>query len=80
MHFPTDSPERNPHGCRSTQTTTRTSTRTEDVPRYRACHSPEEWCVEAETAEEARQLLALGEGHRCHLGDRLHAEVQELDE
>jgi hypothetical protein len=36
--------------------------------------------VEAETAEEARQLLALGEGHRCHLGDRLHAEVQELDE
>ena len=40
----------------------------------------EEWCVEAETAEEARELLAQGAGHRCHLGDRLHAEVQELDE
>jgi hypothetical protein len=40
----------------------------------------EEWCVEAETAEEARELLALGQGHRCHLGHRLHAEVQEVDE
>ena len=40
----------------------------------------EEWCVEAETAEEARELLAQGEGHRCHLGDRLHAEVQQLEE
>ena len=29
----------------------------------------EEWCVEAENAEEARRLLAGGEGHRCHLGD-----------
>jgi hypothetical protein len=38
----------------------------------------EERCVEAETAEEARQLLALGEGHRCHLGGRLHEEVQEV--
>jgi hypothetical protein len=25
----------------------------------------EEWCVEAETAEEARELLSQGEGHRC---------------
>jgi hypothetical protein len=40
----------------------------------------EEWCVEAETADEARELLAQGAGHRCHLGHRLHAEVQELDE
>jgi hypothetical protein len=40
----------------------------------------EEWCVEAERAEEARELLAHGCGHRCHLGDRVHAEVQELDE
>ena len=40
----------------------------------------EEWCVEAETAEEARELLGQGEGHRCHLGDRLHAEVQQLEE
>ena len=40
----------------------------------------EEWCVEAETAEEARELLAHGHGHRCHPGDRLHAEVQQLEE
>ena len=40
----------------------------------------EEWCVGAETAEEARELLVRGEGHRCHLGDRLHAEVQQLEE
>jgi hypothetical protein len=39
----------------------------------------EEWCVEAETAE-ARQLLVQGGGHRCHLGDCLHAEVQQLEE
>ncbi len=25
----------------------------------------EEWCVEAESAEAARALLAAGEGHRC---------------
>ena len=40
----------------------------------------EEWCVEAETAEEARALLAAGEGHRCHIGDRLHLEVEALDD
>ena len=26
----------------------------------------EEWCVQAETAEEARILLASGGGYRCH--------------
>jgi hypothetical protein len=41
----------------------------------------EEWCVEAETAEEARHLLAAGGGHRCHLGDPIHVEVDlVLDE
>ena len=30
----------------------------------------EELVLEA-TAEEARELLAQGHGHRCHLGDRL---------
>jgi hypothetical protein len=35
----------------------------------------EEWWVEAETAEEARRLLASGGGHRCHLGDPIHVEV-----
>ena len=35
----------------------------------------EEWCVEAESADEARELLAAGEGYRCHLGDLVHLEV-----
>jgi len=35
----------------------------------------EEWCVDAETPEEALRLLTSGEGHRCHLGDRTHTEV-----
>ena len=36
----------------------------------------EEWCVEAESAEEARELLASGRGHRmqhrrlCEFGNR----------
>ena len=38
----------------------------------------EEWCVEAETAEEAKILLANGQGHRCHQGDRLHIEIDDL--
>ena len=36
----------------------------------------EEWCVEAETVEEARRLLARGDGHRCHLGDCVQLELQ----
>ena len=39
----------------------------------------EEWCVEAKSAEEARQLLAAGAGYRCHLGDCLHVEVERVD-
>lgn len=39
----------------------------------------EEWCVEAETAEEARALLLAGHGHRCHLGDCLEVELQAID-
>ena len=35
----------------------------------------EDWCVEAETPEQARALLAAGNGHRCHLGDCLHIEL-----
>ena len=38
----------------------------------------EEWCVEAQTLEEARTLLAAGEGHRCHLGDCLHRELDTI--
>ena len=38
----------------------------------------EEWCVEAETPEEAKKLLASGQGHRCHAGDCLDIELQEM--
>jgi hypothetical protein len=38
----------------------------------------EEWCVEAETAEEARALLENGEGHRCTPGDRVDHEILEM--
>lgn len=40
----------------------------------------EEWCVEAESVEKARELLAAGLGHRCHLGDRLHFEVEGIED
>ena len=40
----------------------------------------EEWCVDAETPEEAKALLAAGEGHRCHLGDCLHIELGEMED
>jgi hypothetical protein len=40
----------------------------------------EEWCVEAETAEEARELLAAGAGHRCHIGDCVYLEVERVED
>jgi hypothetical protein len=40
----------------------------------------EEWCVEAATAEEARQLLADGAGHRCCVGECVHLEVERISE
>lgn len=38
----------------------------------------EEWCVEAETAEEAAALLAAGVGHRCAPGESVQIELDEL--
>jgi hypothetical protein len=38
----------------------------------------EEWCVVAANADEARALLAAGDGHRCHLGDRVQIELQDI--
>jgi hypothetical protein len=40
----------------------------------------EQWCIEAETIEEARELLLSGAGDRCRLGDRVHVEVQQIEE
>ena len=38
----------------------------------------EEWCVEAETPEEASALLVAGQGHRCQIGDCLHIELETM--
>ena len=38
-----------------------------------------EWCVEAESPEEARKLHAVGLGHRCHLGERIQLEVESVE-
>jgi hypothetical protein len=38
----------------------------------------EEWCVEAETTEQAQALLATGAGYRCHIGDCLHFEIDRV--
>ena len=39
----------------------------------------EEWCVEAGSPDEARELLAAGLGHRCHLGERMHFEIEGVE-
>jgi uncharacterized protein YbaP (TraB family) len=38
----------------------------------------EEWCVEAETEEQARELLVAGTGHRCTPGESIHVEIDSL--
>jgi hypothetical protein len=38
----------------------------------------EEWCVEAASAEEARELLATGAGHRCAPGESIQVEFEHL--
>lgn len=38
----------------------------------------EEWCVDAASADEAKALLAAGQGYRCHLGDPVHIELDQL--
>ena len=40
----------------------------------------EQWCVEAETAEEARELLAAGTGYRYEIGDCINIEVEQVEE
>jgi hypothetical protein len=39
----------------------------------------EQWCVEAETAEQARELFASGQGHRCDAGEYLHGELVRIE-
>ena len=38
----------------------------------------EEWCVEAATSEEARDLLAAGAGQRCAPGESIQVELEHL--
>ncbi len=40
----------------------------------------EEWCVEAESAEEAQELLNSGHGERSHIGECIHCEVASIEE
>ncbi len=40
----------------------------------------EEWWVEAESVEEAKALLAAGDGHRAAFGECVHVEVERLFE
>ncbi len=58
--------------------------RTAEKPKPRLFHARmvvtriEEWCVEAETAEEARMLLGSGAGHRCAPGESIQVELEQL--
>jgi hypothetical protein len=38
----------------------------------------EQWRIEAETADQARALLAAGEGHHDALGERIHVELEAM--
>jgi hypothetical protein len=40
----------------------------------------EEWFVNAKTIEEARALLSSGAGHRYGAGERIHAEIEQIQE
>jgi hypothetical protein len=40
----------------------------------------EEWCIEAESAEEAQKLLNKGYGGREHIGECIHCEVASIEE
>ena len=55
-------------------------------PRLKTFHATmavtrlEEWCVEAKKPEQARALLVSGHGHRCHLGDCLHIQLEAMED
>ena len=38
----------------------------------------EQWCVEAESSEEARMLLAAGLGERCTPGESVQVELDSV--
>jgi hypothetical protein len=40
----------------------------------------EQWCVEAQSAEEARELLAAGAGYRCEIGECVDIDVERVED
>jgi len=40
----------------------------------------EDWCVEAKTAQEARDLLVSGQGERLRIGDCVYLEVADVSD
>ena len=40
----------------------------------------EEWRIEAESAEEAQELLDSGHGERAHVGECIHCDVASIEE
>jgi uncharacterized protein YbaP (TraB family) len=71
-------------GTMSAAAATKIRTRAEPASKPRLFHArmlvtrAEEWCVEAQTAEEAQALLAAGAGHRCTPGESVQVELQHL--
>ena len=39
----------------------------------------EHWCVEAETEEEAREMLMSGGGYRCEVGNCVYTEIERVE-
>jgi hypothetical protein len=39
----------------------------------------EEWSIEAESVEEARELLNSGDGERAHIGECIHCAVASME-
>jgi hypothetical protein len=80
MHLLTDSPERNPHGCRSTKQ------QPAPAPAPKMFHATvlvtraEEWCVEAERQKRLASYWRWARGIVVILVTVYTPEVQELDE
>jgi hypothetical protein len=56
-----------------------TEARAQDLPRD-CVTRVEQWCVEAESAEEACELLVAGAGYRCEIGECINIEVETIED
>jgi hypothetical protein len=50
-----------------------------DVLCHHARYAGGEWRIEADSAEEAQELLNSGHGERAHLGECIHCEVASVE-